>query len=141
MLKVFVANRVTEILELSESKQWRHIPGNLNPADIVSRGTIDPTKLTTGRWFTAPMFLGEDEVDWPASIVGKLSDEDVEIKRKSLFVAMNLLLSETIDPERISSWSRLKRVAAWVLRFYENIQKVKTERNLTSTLKLVEVEK
>ena len=79
-MKVFVANRVTEILEYSNSDQWRHLPGSLNPADVASRGTIDPMKLVNSDWFKAPTFLSLNEEGWPKSIVGKLSDDDVEIK-------------------------------------------------------------
>uniref|UniRef100_A0A5S6QFU2 Uncharacterized protein n=1 Tax=Trichuris muris TaxID=70415 RepID=A0A5S6QFU2_TRIMR len=33
----FVVYRVAEIMEYSEAKDWRHVPGNLNPADDASR--------------------------------------------------------------------------------------------------------
>ena len=36
--KVFVANRVSKIRQLSEPDQWHHIPGEDNPADVLSRG-------------------------------------------------------------------------------------------------------
>ena len=36
--QTFVANRVTEIRELSQPEQWRHCPTKWNAADDVSRG-------------------------------------------------------------------------------------------------------
>ena len=56
-MKVFVANRVTEILDASKSDQWRHVPGAENPADLASRGVTDPDRLVTGNWFSGPEFL------------------------------------------------------------------------------------
>ena len=35
--KVFVANRVFEIRQTTSPKQWRHIDGKSNPADVLSR--------------------------------------------------------------------------------------------------------
>ncbi|XP_071044160.1 uncharacterized protein [Parasteatoda tepidariorum] len=44
-LKTFVVNRVATIQDLTSPQQWRHIPTNQNPADLVSRG-LDPDKLS-----------------------------------------------------------------------------------------------
>lgn len=44
-LPVFTANRVSEILESTEARQWRYVPTGHNPADDVSRG-LDPAALT-----------------------------------------------------------------------------------------------
>ena len=48
-MKSRVANRVTEILESSEVEDWAHVPGNINPADLLTRGVSDPAKLMTNR--------------------------------------------------------------------------------------------
>ena len=43
--KTYPANRVTEILEDSTADQWRVVPGDINPADILTRGVHDPADL------------------------------------------------------------------------------------------------
>ncbi|GFY69752.1 integrase catalytic domain-containing protein [Trichonephila inaurata madagascariensis] len=35
---VFVANRIKETKLLFPKSDWHHIPGNMNPADLISRG-------------------------------------------------------------------------------------------------------
>ncbi|GFY61079.1 integrase catalytic domain-containing protein [Trichonephila inaurata madagascariensis] len=42
LLKVFVANRVSLIQELTQTFSWYHVKTKDNPADLISRG---PTKL------------------------------------------------------------------------------------------------
>ena len=36
--KTFVANRIGEIHLTSDPNQWRHVPGELNPAELATRG-------------------------------------------------------------------------------------------------------
>ena len=36
--QMFVANRVAEIRQSTDTAQWHHIPGFCNPADLASRG-------------------------------------------------------------------------------------------------------
>ncbi|GFS51723.1 uncharacterized protein TNCV_613961 [Trichonephila clavipes] len=35
---IFVTNRVKEIWQFSHVQSWRYVPGNMNPADVLSRG-------------------------------------------------------------------------------------------------------
>ena len=61
----FVANRVAESQRKSEEAQWRHVPGDQNPADDATRG-LDLRNLSAeSRWFQGPTFLHEGETYWP----------------------------------------------------------------------------
>ena len=55
-----MTNRLTEILDFSTAVQRVHVPGSINPADMLSQGIQDAEKLV-GNWFEGPEFLLEDE--------------------------------------------------------------------------------
>ena len=110
--KTFFANRITEIGELTDPSNFRHVPGKLNPADLLTRGVSDPADLMTEdehgvSWFVGPRFLTDSEEDWPVMVVPPLDEEDVGIKKKAVLVALSLVQPEqhVIDPLRFSSWT------------------------------------
>ena len=78
---VFVGNRVSLIRQLTMPSQWVHIPGNINPADVVSRGQT-VSKLDQDTWFNGPSFLREykSEWTWDVSSPCELSPDDPEVK-------------------------------------------------------------
>uniref|UniRef100_A0AC35F5M7 Integrase catalytic domain-containing protein n=1 Tax=Panagrolaimus sp. PS1159 TaxID=55785 RepID=A0AC35F5M7_9BILA len=60
----YVINRVNKLRE--SDAEFRHVPGTLNPADLVSRG-CSPSELINNRlWFEGPEFLRKAEEFWPA---------------------------------------------------------------------------
>ena len=63
-LPVFVANRVAEIIDGSNVEQWNFVPGQINPADIGTRG-IKMTELENTDWLRGPPFLKLDKSKWP----------------------------------------------------------------------------
>ena len=78
-LKTFVHNRVRDIKALSEPAGWRHVPGELNPADQLSRGISTPQELATSQtWFNAPEFLYKEEDHWPKNEMEEPSEEALE---------------------------------------------------------------
>ena len=83
-------------------------------------------------WWEGPIVLSEDKSNWPQlEIVPKPSNHTRELKRKysniQLSSAATLVnMEESVEeswrlhPSRFSSWRRLNRVLAWVLRFIKN---------------------
>ena len=86
--------------------------------------------------------MSKDEEKWPQIDGGILSNDDTEIKTKSILVTLNLLFqadhedTEQIDAARFSSWKKLKRVGAWVLRFISNHV---LKKNLVGELSVAEL--
>lgn len=78
--KPFIANRVNEIHEASTPEQWRHVPTSLNPANEGSRGMEIHALKPDCRWLSGPKFLLQHEDQWPASVTGKIPDDDKEIQ-------------------------------------------------------------
>lgn len=79
----FVYNRIKEIRKLSDSNQWRHVPGNMNPADLPSRGCT-AKQLLESRWWEGPAWLKLPEEHWP--LIQYNSNEvevDSEIKKSA----------------------------------------------------------
>ncbi|XP_071035359.1 uncharacterized protein [Parasteatoda tepidariorum] len=52
--KTFVCNRVTEIISYTDPSQWRHCPGQDNPADNFSSGVQPSTLKDLNIWWNGP---------------------------------------------------------------------------------------
>lgn len=139
-LSVFVGNRVSEIQELTNGCTWRHVPTNFNPADVVSRGsTVE--ELNSSIWFTGPDFFSLESTQWP---INKCDSLDLEVinkeKRKTVFLietTSNYIL-ETI--EKYSSYIKILRIVAWMLRFYQKTLYSKTKIFDSNSLQPQELE-
>ncbi|XP_067634502.1 uncharacterized protein [Eurosta solidaginis] len=119
--KPFVAHRVAEILATTEPQDWRWISTLDNVADDATRRAQDIDLATTSRWFTGPAFLKQAERFWPQH-VGDRTDPvamSEAVEAASLLVVTN---SDLIDFSRFSSYMRLKRTTAWVLRFIKRVR-------------------
>ena len=88
----FVFNRVREINQLSNPSDWRHIPGEKNPADLPSRGCT-PGQLVDSRWWEGPAWLSERPENWPVSCINPDLDI-VTAEKKRTVVAQVANISE-----------------------------------------------
>lgn len=121
--KPFVANRIGKIQRTTRPKQWPHIPGTLNPADLPTRGLSASNLEESDVWMEGPTFLKDDESTWPAVLPLKENAEqtsDCERRTKNRTHVTKSSASESIDPSRYSNMTHLVHVTGWVQRFLSN---------------------
>ncbi|XP_012232189.1 uncharacterized protein [Linepithema humile] len=119
----FVANRVSKIQTELPSATWCHVPTGSNPADIASRG-ITPADLSSCKlWWSGPTWLTQSSKLWPRQ-TPKSFDEitrgvNTETCKAAVAHINDMPQPLALDdlPHRLSSWTRLLRVTAYVLRF------------------------
>ncbi|XP_011858966.1 PREDICTED: uncharacterized protein LOC105556478 [Vollenhovia emeryi] len=127
--KTFVANRVAEIQRLSNKNCWHHVSSKDNPADVLSRG-INPEQLENFRlWWNGPPWLSQ-HID----IYHKSKPIDEEVINTSVVEAaeqipvLNNVIQEFDLLERYSSWSKLKNIMVYCLRFIRNVKQLLVTR-------------
>ncbi|XP_043660207.1 uncharacterized protein LOC122624614 [Drosophila teissieri] len=130
--KQFVGNRVTEILESTEASQWRWIPSAENVADDATRPRECVDLSIGSRWLSGPPFLRGSEESWPRSREDWNPPTPDEEEMKCEFA---LVMANFISLQRFSSYNRLVRSTAWVLRFIRRcrgLRSVREDHGLTS---------
>ncbi|XP_055522442.1 uncharacterized protein LOC129716631 [Wyeomyia smithii] len=122
-LKTFVCNRVIEIQQLTKSMEWRHVSTNENPADFISRGLLPSEIRACKLWWFGPTFLTKDETDWPVNSQQLPIEQLPESRNPSMSFAVIDTSEKFILFARQSSFRRMQRVMAFVLRFIDHIQR------------------
>lgn len=123
---LFVANRLAVIHDGSSVDQWRYVPSDENPADLVSRG-VDGSSLTKNpMWSAGPRFLQESPDAWPTHPeMEEVSVEDPEVKKTQKVFATKT--TEDDNPmekliKHYSSWNRLRNGVAWIRRLIRKLK-------------------
>lgn len=131
-LKVYVANRVSQILEITNRKQWRYVSTNENPADIITRGIKAKGLSNANLWWNGPNWLSNSNDCWPQNSFVKLDAHEIPEQRT---IQLTLI---GIQPVReliqyYSTWVRLQRGIAWMQRFinYIRTRKVASKDHLS----------
>ena len=92
----------------------------MNPADHNSRGLSADSFLNCTEWLLGPEFLWKYELTWPklTSLTIPSGDPEVKVHATSSATSSNPSIMTLSDLfQRISSWYRLKKVVAWILRY------------------------
>ena len=127
--QVYVGNRVATIRQLTEPAQWNHIPGEDNPADVISRGqAVNQLDLT--KWFQGPSFLRtyKNELSVSKIIDLQVPENDPEVKKDSKSVKHITCVTDVsenpIDKivSHFSDWFKIKRIVAWILRLMDKLK-------------------
>jgi len=125
----FVANRLQVIHDASSPLQWRYVPSESNPADLASRGIKkEQREKSLETWLNGPDFLWKSEDEWPSipqDAYTEVQDDDSEVKKRPARAHVNVTSSKVKETPKclvalidsISSWYRLCKVVAWLVRF------------------------
>ncbi|XP_072932542.1 uncharacterized protein [Epargyreus clarus] len=113
---VFVANRVSEILNNLEPTTWCHVSSKQNPADGASRG-LHPLELVNNQlWFHGPDFISREPIIY-------LRPKEVQTEMEVLKTHCATLEESTWD--KYSSLTKTVRVMAYCRRFIVNCNKTR----------------
>lgn len=115
-LNIFVANRVTQINDLTVNCDWRYVPTNLNPADLVSRGIQPPKIINHSMWWKGPLFL-LNEQNWPSPPSASIS---IPERKKIISCLSSNDLNDYSILDNYSSYSKLIRIVSFIFRFSYN---------------------
>lgn len=158
--QTFFANRIGEIQKTGAIGDWWWIPGNLNIADIITRGASPKDLDEDSIWQNGPEFLKRSVDKWPKRSAAEIAEDARErvnkLQRKVFSAAVTraqmkkiteekqisvlesfqikmlsrLITERLVDVEKFSSLSRLARVIGWVWR---SVRKWLEIRNKNST--------
>ena len=143
-----MGNRVAEIDDTlarlkavfgAENVCFRYIPTALNPADDATRG-LQLSKLTAeSRWQRGPDFVYEAEGKWTERRFVQVAEPQEESKQvKWVGVLQEETKTVLFQITKYSSFSKLRRVVAYVYRFINNARHLNEER-VSSTSKVREL--
>ncbi|XP_070517413.1 uncharacterized protein [Cardiocondyla obscurior] len=112
LLNTYVANRVTEISEITNLIEWRHIRTSDNPADALSRGQLPRQFINNKLWPEGPAWLLKNESEWHNETIPIITIP--EMKTNSCLL---ITLDEPEFLKNYSSFSKLSRIIAYCRRF------------------------
>ena len=93
--KAFVAHRIGEIQTHTEPRQWLHVPGVENPADIGTRTILASELKVSQVWWEGPAYLRLDVTHWPKTkIVQELESKEL---KQTIFLTTEHLKKAELD--------------------------------------------
>ena len=145
----FVGNRVSQIISRIPSERWSHVSGVDNPADCASRGLFPSELVQHHVWWSGPPWLSSPPWKWPNQPSSTNHDEISDEINESYIVTHTTTVPLTksscvVSIDRYSSFDRIRRIIAWIIRFTHNCQPLKfnchqSPHLTTSELTLAEI--
>ena len=124
--KLYIRNRVETIRRLFEVNSWRHCPGEINAANLPTRGVSAKELANNQLWWEGPEFLKEDLEQLPKtytkideSVLKKAVIKPPDVTRS---LVSKLKVGNVAEFDRFSSKQKLPRVVAYLLRFVTNLK-------------------
>jgi len=119
----FVANRVSQLQDLTTPSIWRYVPTKVNPVDCASRGLFSSELLNHPQWWGGPEFLYDEHTSWPNT--HSIPDENTSQPESRLTVALTATKTDDIFDrlfDRYSSLTKIMRIIGYCFRFKQHYQ-------------------
>ena len=107
---------------------WNHVHGTDNPADCASRGLFPVQLLEHQLWWNGPNWLTQLPTAWPHQ--SDLPRIETTEERVCILHTVTQNKVPIISIDHYSSYTKLKRVTAWILRFVNNCRTNKNDCSL-----------
>ncbi|CAK1589887.1 unnamed protein product [Parnassius mnemosyne] len=122
--KPFVANRVKQVITNMPPACWRYVKSEENPADCASRGLTAGQLKDHPLWWQGPSWLLTYKQDVENNPMYTTNEEEkqVLVAQKAKEEEKSYILPQLIEKQ--SSFTRLVRILAWILR----VKKDKTKQ-------------
>ncbi|XP_037941449.1 uncharacterized protein LOC119674385 [Teleopsis dalmanni] len=109
----FVSNRISRIQHFTEGMTWHHVPTDMNPADILSRGATPNELVKSTLWRFGPSFLRFDHSDWPATFTFQHNLPE----RRTILISISNITDMSIKFKFINSFEKMQRIFGYVYKF------------------------
>uniref|UniRef100_A0A1Y1L0L8 Uncharacterized protein n=1 Tax=Photinus pyralis TaxID=7054 RepID=A0A1Y1L0L8_PHOPY len=139
--KNVVSNRVREIAELTNLENWRHLPSEMNPADLPSRG-CNVGQLIQSQWWKGPDWLRCSIDQWPKSNIEHVPEVDSKRNQQTItniFIALENRVPYETGTKYFTSFVRSKRMIAMFFRFTYNARKKNINNRIKGPLSIAEL--
>ena len=144
---IFVQNRVSEIRNNLSGVEWKYVPSYQNPADLPSRGASSSTSLLSNdNWWNGPDFLRLEPRHWPLQESQEMPEvlqessnaSNIELQSEHVFLSSHEASSQpsllnVFNLEKFSSFEKLLKVTALVLRFVKLLKREANDSNISAS--------
>ena len=117
-MKVEASNHSSPVELARYRADWLHYSTMLNIADDLTKGIL--VEEMNGRWFNGPKFLQQGQEFWPVE-QGTLDFKEVNKEKRKGQITRPASVNTVIDCKKFSTWKRLLKVTAYVIRFCSNL--------------------
>lgn len=131
-LKIFVANRVRAIREVSNPNRWNHVRSEHNPADLISRGVAPKEIVHNKLWWKGPKWLNLPQNEWPQPVnierfaCSEEAKKEFRINLVSKKLPLQIMVKNGKEPipllEYSNTCAKLRRIIVYVQRFIKLCQ-------------------
>ena len=121
----FVANRIGEIQQVTEPKEWCWVAGTLNVADLATRGCSPNEIGSESVWQNGPGFLRQDRSCWPTQEIPKqmaLPEQKAKLVA-STKVIVTPSLCDKFMLDNFSKWRLLVNTTARIICLFNKLRK------------------